>query len=81
MIDVDLRRYGQDKDYEKAVNSFLKRRDPLTLVEYGLQAAEQNGEELACYSCVYAPYAPACDNCLFDSNYIRKETKNEHITK
>ena len=24
MIDVDLRRYGQDKDYEKAVNSFLK---------------------------------------------------------
>lgn len=30
MIDVDLRRYGQDKDYEKAVNSFLKG-DPLTL--------------------------------------------------
>ena len=23
MIDVDLRRYGQDKDYEKAVNSLL----------------------------------------------------------
>ena len=30
MIDVDLRRYGEDKDYEKAVNSFLKG-DTLTL--------------------------------------------------
>ncbi len=24
MIDIDLRRYGQDKDYEKAVNAFFK---------------------------------------------------------
>lgn len=24
MTDIDLRRYGQDKDYEKAVNAFLK---------------------------------------------------------
>ena len=30
MINVDLRRYGEDKDYEKAVNSFLKG-DPLIL--------------------------------------------------
>lgn len=30
MINVDLRRYGTDKEYEKAVNSFLKG-DPLTL--------------------------------------------------
>ena len=34
-----------------------------------------NGEELLCYTCVHAPYAPACNNCLFDSNYIKKIEK------
>lgn len=36
---------------------------------------DAKGEKLACYTCVYAPYAPACNNCLFDSNYIRRVDK------
>ncbi len=40
----------------------------------------KNIEELACYTCIYAPYAPACNNCLFDSNYIRR-IKNECETE
>ena len=35
----------------------------------------RNCKELVCYTCVHAPYAPACNNCLFDSNYIKKIEK------